>query len=164
MMRDAISEELVKWNATRFGTNYMFLDSIYQKHTSFMQWMASPEFQNSKWMASQARLSNMEWWDGLKYIIDTVQPVYKLLRFADRENKQNMCEVVYQYQLRKHEMKSFFGHNVSKWNEYRQILDRRIHGVYIETYVGADNTYAYFKCNTYDFSTYAYFKSFIFCS
>jgi hypothetical protein len=31
MMRMAISGELVKWNATRFGTNFMFLDSIYQK-------------------------------------------------------------------------------------------------------------------------------------
>jgi hypothetical protein len=28
-------------------------------------------------------LSNMDWWDGMKYIIDIVQPVYKLLRFAD---------------------------------------------------------------------------------
>jgi hypothetical protein len=31
MMRKAISGELVKWNATRFGTNYMFLDSMYRR-------------------------------------------------------------------------------------------------------------------------------------
>jgi hypothetical protein len=30
MMRKAIGGELVKWNATRFGTNYMFLDSMYR--------------------------------------------------------------------------------------------------------------------------------------
>jgi hypothetical protein len=42
-----------------------------------------------------------------------------LLRFADREKKPTLCEVVYQYQLRKHEMESFFGNNVSTWNEYR---------------------------------------------
>jgi hypothetical protein len=42
-----------------------------------------------------------------------------LLRFADREKKPTLCEVVYQYQLRKHEMESFFGNNVSAWNEYR---------------------------------------------
>jgi hypothetical protein len=31
MMRKAIGGELVKWNATRFGTNYMFLDSMYRR-------------------------------------------------------------------------------------------------------------------------------------
>src|SRR6185437_4644725 len=40
MMRNAIGGELVKWNATRFGTNYMFLESIYRKRDRFMQWMA----------------------------------------------------------------------------------------------------------------------------
>src|SRR6185437_14177813 len=45
MMRNAIGGELVKWNATRFGTNYMFLESIYRKCDRFMQWMA---YQNMK--------------------------------------------------------------------------------------------------------------------
>jgi hypothetical protein len=135
MMRKAIGGELVKWNATRFGTNYMFLDSMYRRRQGFMQMMASPEFQNSKWAHTEEgrfahfRLSNMDWWDRLKYIIDIVQPVYKLLRFADREKRPNLCEVVYQYQLCKQEMESFFGNNVSTWSEYRQILDRRIRDV-----------------------------------
>jgi hypothetical protein len=119
-----------------------------------MQMMASPKFQNSKWAHSEEgrfahfRLSNMDWGDGMKYIIDIVQPVYKLLRFADRDKKPNLCEVVYQYQLCKHEMESFFGNNVSTWSEYRQILDRRIRDVYVETYVGAGTTCAYFNFNT----------------
>ena len=37
MMRNAIGGELVKWDATRFGTNYMFLESIYRKRDHFMQ-------------------------------------------------------------------------------------------------------------------------------
>ena len=40
----------------------------------------------------------MEWWDGLKYIIDTVQPIYKCLRFADQDKRPNMCELVMTYQ------------------------------------------------------------------
>jgi hypothetical protein len=91
MMRDAIGSELVKWNATRFGINYMFLESIYRERDRFMQWMASTEFQHSKWANTedgrftQASFASMEWWDALKYIIDTVQPIYKFLRFADQE-------------------------------------------------------------------------------
>jgi hypothetical protein len=50
--------------------------------------------------------------------------------------------------LCKHEMESFFGNNVSMWSEYRQIPDRRIRDVYVETYVGAGNTCAYFNINT----------------
>jgi hypothetical protein len=46
----------------------------------------------------QVRFSCIEWWDGLKYIIDTVQPVYKFLRFADQDKRSNLCDVVMEYQ------------------------------------------------------------------
>jgi len=35
-MREAIGGELVKYNVTRFGTNYMFLESMYKKKDQFM--------------------------------------------------------------------------------------------------------------------------------
>ncbi|WVZ77634.1 hypothetical protein U9M48_025480, partial [Paspalum notatum var. saurae] len=47
MMRQAIGGELVKWNATRFGTNYMFLESMFKKKDQFMAWLISPEFRNA---------------------------------------------------------------------------------------------------------------------
>ena len=121
----------------------MFLESIYRKCAGFMQWMASPEFVQSKWADTKegrfahAKLSSIEWWDRLKYIINTVQPVYKLLRFADQDKKPNLCDVVYAFQTCKNELESFFRRNVSTWNEYRQILDARIRDVYHGTYVGA---------------------------
>jgi len=142
MMRNAIGGELVKWNATRFGTNYMFLESIYRKRDRFMQWMASTEFQHSKWANTEdgrfthASFASMEWWDALKYIIDTVQPIYKFLRFADQDKKPNMCEVVMAYQTMKQELRSFFGTNVSTLKEYIQVVDERLGDVFIGTYVG----------------------------
>jgi hypothetical protein len=143
MMRNAISGELVKWNATHFGMNYMFLDSIYRKRDQFLLRVSSPDFLNSRWADTedgrfmQVRFSCMEWWDGLKYIIDTVQPVYKFLRFADQDKKPNLCDVVMEYQNMKAEMESFFARNASTWNEYNKILEARIRDVYIGTYVGA---------------------------
>ena len=36
MMKNAIGGNLVKWNATRFGTNYLFLESFLRKKEAFM--------------------------------------------------------------------------------------------------------------------------------
>jgi hypothetical protein len=60
----------------------------------------------------------------------------KLLRFADQDKKPNLCDVVYAYQTCKQEMESFFGRNMSTWNEYLRILDAIISFVYRGTYVG----------------------------
>jgi transposase-like protein len=35
VMRKAIGGELFKWNVTRFGTNYMFLESMYRRLKCF---------------------------------------------------------------------------------------------------------------------------------
>ena len=53
MMKKAIGGELVKWNATRFGTNYMFLESIMRKKDQFMQWMVTSEFRESRHFKSE---------------------------------------------------------------------------------------------------------------
>jgi hypothetical protein len=136
MMREAIGGELVKWNATRFGTNYMFLESLHRKRDKFMQWMTSPAFFDSKWAKTaegrfaQVRLSSIEWWEGMDYIIKTVEPIYRMLRFADQDKKLNMGDVVMAYQQMKTELESYFGSNVHTWNEYKEILDNRICDVY----------------------------------
>jgi hypothetical protein len=76
LMRQAVRGELVKWNATRFGTNYMFLESFMRNKDKFMVWLMSPEFgrscffQSEKWedmlsttspMLSGRRTCNMFW-------------------------------------------------------------------------------------------------------
>jgi hypothetical protein len=48
-----------------------------------------------------------------------------------------MGDGVMAFQEMKHELESYFGSNVSTWNEYKQILDNRIRDVYYGTYVGA---------------------------
>ena len=82
----------------------------------------------------------MEWWDGLKYIIDTVQPIYKFLHFADQDKRSNMCELVMAYQTMRRELESFFGTNVSTLTEYLNVVDGRLPDVFIGTYVGPGKT------------------------
>jgi hypothetical protein len=67
MMKTAISGNLVRWNATRFGTNYLFLKSFLRRKDRFMQWMATPQLQNSGYLYSNAGkyahvcLSSLPW-------------------------------------------------------------------------------------------------------
>jgi hypothetical protein len=41
-MKNAIGGNLVRWNATHFGMNYLFLESFLRRKDCFMQWMATP--------------------------------------------------------------------------------------------------------------------------
>ena len=108
--------------------------------------MASTKFLQSKWADTEdgrftrARFSSMELWDGLKYIIDIVQPIYKFLRFADQDKRPNMCELVMAYQTTRRELQSFFGTNVSTLTEYLNVVDGRLRDVFIGMYVGPGKT------------------------
>jgi hypothetical protein len=47
MMKYTIGGELVRWNATRFDMNYMFLESMFYRKDKFMAWMGSSGFLES---------------------------------------------------------------------------------------------------------------------
>ncbi|AQK89249.1 hypothetical protein ZEAMMB73_Zm00001d008234 [Zea mays] len=47
MMREKIGGELVRWNATRFGTVFIFLHSFLDRKDKFKLWMASADWENS---------------------------------------------------------------------------------------------------------------------
>jgi hypothetical protein len=55
MMRQAIGGELVEWNATRFGTNYMFLESFMRNKDNFVVWLMSLEFRHSRFFQIEVR-------------------------------------------------------------------------------------------------------------
>ncbi|KAE8811853.1 hypothetical protein D1007_11271 [Hordeum vulgare] len=90
-MRDKIGGELIRPNATRFGTVFIFLQSIHDKKDKFRQWMVSDEWKNSDWKTEEefdyieACLTSSEWWNDLKRVLDRVQPLYFVLRYADQQ-------------------------------------------------------------------------------
>ena len=108
--------------------------------------MASTKFLQNKWGDSEdgrfthSRFSSLEWWDGLKFVIDIVQAIYKFLCFADQDKRPNMCEVVMSYQNTRQELQSFFGNNVSTRDEYLKVMDDRMRDLFIGTYVGPGKT------------------------
>jgi Protein of unknown function (DUF 659) len=147
MMKNAIGGNLVRWNATRFGTNYLFLESFLRRRDRFMQWMASSELLESGYLNSDpgkyahACLSSLAWWDNLKRVVDSVQPLYAFLRFADQEKIPNFSEVLLRYHLLRQEYDALFHDDRSKFNEFMEIVDRRMHDVSNETYMNAGKTY-----------------------
>jgi hypothetical protein len=78
MMKDAISGELVRWNATRFGTNYTFLESFLRQK----EWMGSQGFLQSKFSSmsdgkyTYETLTSLSWWDQMKYEIDVIELLF----------------------------------------------------------------------------------------
>jgi hypothetical protein len=54
MMKNAIGGNLVRWNATRFGTNYLFLESFLRRKDRFIQWMTTPQLQHSGYLVKPA--------------------------------------------------------------------------------------------------------------
>jgi hypothetical protein len=146
MMKNAIGGNLVKWNATRFGTNYLFLDSFLRRKQAFMQWMASSELQESGYLNSQigkyahASLSSLAWWENLKRVVDSVQPLYIFLRFADQDGKPNFSDVLMRYHILKGEYDALFHDDRASFNKYMAVVDRRMHDIANGTYMNAGKT------------------------
>jgi hypothetical protein len=105
MMRAAIGGELVKWNATRFGTNYIFLESMNHRRDKFMIWMASRSFLESHFMNTDegrfahSCLSSLTWWETKHFVLKGVEPLYAFLRFADQDNVPNLSEVLLRFSM-----------------------------------------------------------------
>jgi hypothetical protein len=52
MIKNAIGGNLVRWNTTYFGMNYLFLKSFLRRKDHFIEWMATPQLQQSRYMNS----------------------------------------------------------------------------------------------------------------
>ena len=145
-MKAAIGGELVKWNATRFGTNYLFLESFLRRKEKFMQWMGSPELQRSKYVTTEIGryahgcLSGLTWWQNLQTVVDSVQPLYGFLRFADQDKFPILSEVLLRYNILRHEYQSLFQNDQASYTKYMSVIDRRMHDVSNGTYMNGGNT------------------------
>jgi hypothetical protein len=101
MMRAVIRGELVKWNATQFGMNYMFLESMHRRRDKFMTWMTSPSFLESRFTnTNEGRfthscLSSLTWWETMEFVLKGVELLYAFLRFTDQDKVPNLSEVLY---------------------------------------------------------------------
>jgi len=91
MMREKIGGELIRWNATRFGTVFLFLQSFWDRKDKFQAWMVSDECNKSDWKDELDRdftydcLTSRKWWENVELVLKAVTPLYYVLRFADQQ-------------------------------------------------------------------------------
>ncbi|KAJ1280397.1 hypothetical protein BS78_04G229600 [Paspalum vaginatum] len=157
MMRAAIGGELVKWNATRFGTNYLFLDSMMKKKDQFMEWLISAEFRNSRHFRTENGryafdcMTSLEWWDNMQHVLAEVEPLYMFLRFADQDKIPNLGEILMEYQNMRHTYSSKFTHDEARFSKIMHVIDSRMVTVMAGTYVQtacALNPYVHYAMGT----------------
>jgi hypothetical protein len=153
MMKHAIGGELVRWNAIRFSTNYMFLKSMFHRKDKFMAWMSSPSFLESSFSSTHegryahSYLSNMMWWDTMEYVLKGMEPLYAFLRFADQDKVSNMSEVLLRFNMCIGEYESLLYDYPNDIEQYMRVIKARIGDVVNSTFVNA-STYIFHTCNT----------------
>ncbi|KAM0834901.1 hypothetical protein ACQ4PT_063293 [Festuca glaucescens] len=92
-MKKNVGGELIKPNATRFGTVFMFLESYHQKKDQFRKWMVSDDWKGSIWkndadyVFAEELLSSNMWWAALEWVLALLEALYKSLRYADTQKK-----------------------------------------------------------------------------
>jgi hypothetical protein len=122
----------VKWNATSFGTNYMFLESFMRRNDKFMVWFMSPEFRHSSYFLTEMEryafdnITNVEWWENMQYVLDEVEPLYVFLTFVDRGKSPTLGEVHMQYTNTKHTYQSKFENDSARYNMIMDVVDARM--------------------------------------
>ncbi|KAE8806043.1 hypothetical protein D1007_17841 [Hordeum vulgare] len=90
-MKKNIGGELIRPNATCFGTVFMFLDSYHLKKDKFREWMVSKDWKECHWryepgyvFAEECLPSNV-WWNALEWVLGSLRPLYMAMRERERE-------------------------------------------------------------------------------
>jgi hypothetical protein len=123
--------------------NYLFLHSFLRRKDRFMQWMITPQLQKYGYLDSNAEkyahacLSSLLWWDNLKRIVESVQPLYAFLRFVDQERILNFNVVLLMYHILRQEYDDLFHDDRTLFDQYIEIVNKRMHDITNNTYMNA---------------------------
>lgn len=144
-MRNTVGGELIRPNATRFGTVFIFLQSYFDKKDKFREWMVSADWRNSEWRNEpdfdyvENCLTSSKWWTDLKWVLDSVEPLYTMLRYADQQKNGTTSG----FQLRMtnaiHMMEAHFGSGTDEFKKYMSKVAPRVSHLYTDALLNAGN-------------------------
>lgn len=135
MMREKIGGELIRWNATRFSTVFMFLQSFWDRKDKFQAWMISSDWKNSDWRSDDDYLfttdclMNRLWWDKMELVLKAVTPIYSVLRYADQQKNGTLSGFLPRMLRAQDEIHGKLKHDdrvpISLLDRFMEVINRR---------------------------------------
>ncbi|WVZ53635.1 hypothetical protein U9M48_004548 [Paspalum notatum var. saurae] len=152
MMKDKIGGELIRWNATRFGTLFLFLQSFLDRQEKFQSWMVSSDWKNNDRRDEDDHkftydcLTDRIWWNKVELVLKAVTPLYSVLRFVDQDKNGTISGFVPRMLHAQAEIFAKLKHdkNASRdiINRLNEVINRRtrylVNGTLMSTAAGLD--------------------------
>lgn len=148
-MKRRIGGEIVKWNATRFGSVFMFLQSLWERKDIFRQWIVPDEWRNRSWKNEPGFkyvdncMTNSQWWDEVKVVLDTIGPLYYVSRYVDGD-EGTVAGLMPRLMNATTEMEMYLGEGTQKGNRYMKMIKERVKYLYDDTFIVAGKYTSYF--------------------
>ncbi|KAM0853134.1 hypothetical protein ACQ4PT_051273 [Festuca glaucescens] len=155
-MKKNVGGELIKPNATRFGTVFMFLQSYHEKKNQFRKWMVSDNWKECIWkddpdyVFAEELLSSNMWWAALEWVLHMLEPLYKALRYADTRKKCTLSGFKKSMMSAVQDMGSHLGAGLAMFHRVMSKVSKRIDAMQKDTLmVAADvlDPYTHYQIN-----------------
>jgi hypothetical protein len=69
--------------------------------------------------------------------VESVQTLYAFLRFTDQERIPNFSKVLFRYHILRHEYDTLFYDDMTSFDQYIKIVNKRMHDIINDTYMNA---------------------------
>ena len=142
-MKKNIGGELIRPNATRFGTVFMFLESYHLKKDKFREWMVSTDWKECQWryepgyVFAEECLSSNVWWNTLEWVLGSLRPLYKAMRYADTQKQCTLSGFKKSMMLAIQRMEAHLGPTSRLYLSFMRKVGKRIDAMEEDTFMVA---------------------------
>ncbi|KAE8775329.1 hypothetical protein D1007_52199 [Hordeum vulgare] len=163
-MKKNIGGELIRPNATSFGTVFMFLDSYHSKKDKFREWMVSKDWKECQWryepgyVFAEECLSSNVWWNALEWVLGSLRPLYMAMRYADTQKQCTLSGFKKRMMLAIQKMEAHLGPTSRLYLTFMRKVGKRIDAMEEDTFMVATavlDPYTHYKLNLCNHTDYA---------
>ena len=104
--------------------------------------MVSDEWRNSAWNNEpgfkyvDGSMTSSQWWDDVKVVLDTIGPLYSVLRYVDGD-EGTVAGIMPRLLSAIREMEVYLGEGTHRCNRYMRVIKERVQYLYDDTFIVA---------------------------